>query len=1039
MEFPFFFDRYFNVVGGTPLSGAFLDRGEHNPYLVSISIILVIFTTYAAVAAAGRSGDADTPLARTVWLGLGASCMGLGIWAMHFVGMLGFSLPYSIAYEPFLTAFAVVPAIAASFATLEVLRGQRLLIPLWAELLGGVLMMTGIGAMHFIAMAAMRAEAVLLYDPARLLLIAVGVVILSAASLSLPRLLHHLFERPGFRLPWLGMVDKAVAIRAISATGLGCALACMHYASMWATMFKPEPGLALGGAYWESGPLAIWSTILVALGSTAVMAVVFAVKQRALAARMKAEVELRKRVETAVEEQRLRLQAIIDSAVDGIITVNAKGIIQHWSPGAQNLFGYTDEEVTGQNVDMLMPEPYRSNHDGYIARHQAGGDPRIIGIGREVTGLRKDGSTFPMDLSIGYAEVSGRTFYVGVVRDLTERKKTEAALEEARDKAEAAVRAKSEFLANMSHEIRTPMNGVLGFLTLAREREDLDEEMQMFMDTAYTSANSLLAVIDDILDFSKLESGGMRIEKVSFDLRDVVGEVADNLSLMARDKGLAFDWHADDAVPDAVLGDPHRIRQILFNLLGNAIKFTEKGGVHVSVSAARDSDMITLSVADTGIGMTVEVLERVMKPFEQADASTQRVYGGTGLGTTISSRLAAAMGGKLWAESTPGQGSTFFVQLPLPASSETAVDRPDDIPVRADRLDGRKLKILVAEDIEENTLLLKEMLQSRGHAVTVVGNGEEAVACAALQRFDAVLMDFQMPVLDGAEAAKRIREAEAGTGRAVPIIATTASASEEVRQKCLDAGMDDVVAKPINFAVLLNALVGAIERVEAAGGGGNSSAPETGEDILARQEFAWIVPIMEVDPTANDWPVPSRYQSFLHSLMVRGPQAMADLTAMIDRGENGDAETVVRAFYRAAVNMGLGDIADRARRVESLIEIAGSDGDGTKTLTDRRLALEDLRKSIVGLETLFAPEELSPSVAKEDMRPRDPELVRRLFGELQTALDTDNPDPSESALEKLSEHLDQEALAPVKDSVDAFNFSKARRQVSVIQSQLGLG
>lgn len=387
-----------------------------------------------------------------------------------------------------------------------------------------------------------------------------------------------------------------------------------------------------------------------------------------------------------------------------------------------------------------------------------------------------------------------------------ERRRTEEQLKSAKLAAEAANRGKSQFLANMSHELRTPMNGIIGMTALALAAEDSAERKE-YLDIVSYSANSLLAIIDDILDFSKIEAQKLTLETIAFQLRDCVSQSIAMFRSGALEKGLALEWTVDPNVPECLMGDPSRLRQILVNLLGNAVKFTPSGSVSLRLTATKQvDDQITLAfcVSDTGIGIPREKQRGIFDAFTQVDASSAREFGGTGLGLAICSQLSALMGGRIWVESEPGWGSNFHftAAFQLPKAEPPSVAEPAaTIPPLTHK---PKLRILVAEDNLVNQKLIARLLQKAGQEVTLVNNGREALDM--LERrdwaFDLILMDVQMPEMDGLEATRQIRKMETDDRSRIPIVAVTAHAMESDRDLCLAAGMDRHLAKPIRLEAL---------------------------------------------------------------------------------------------------------------------------------------------------------------------------------------------------------------------------------------------
>ncbi|SJZ65342.1 PAS domain S-box-containing protein [Trichlorobacter thiogenes] len=467
--------------------------------------------------------------------------------------------------------------------------------------------------------------------------------------------------------------------------------------------------------------------------------------------------------------------------------------------GFTSIVGYQAEEVLGKSSLDLNIWVFPEDRQRLVQAIRQYGVVKNL----ETQFRCKDGSIITGQMSACIITVNGEQCLLNITRDISERKQYEEELKQARRAADAANRAKSEFLANMSHEIRTPMNGIIGMAQLL-QFTDLNPEQQEYLQCLDSSTKNLLSLLNDILDLSKIESGKITLENTRFSLRQSIQEVITTQISQIHQKRLKFTTNIADELPDFLLGDPLRIKQILLNLLANAIKFTETGSITLTVSTIErlgSSLKLQLSLQDTGIGMTPEALERIFAPFEQADNSTTRKYGGTGLGLTICRRLAELMGGRIWAESEPAKGSCFLVELPFELPTEQQTQQPE--PAAQTCSNGtRSLKLLLAEDNELNAATLIAMLKKLGHQIKLASNGQQALDCLLRGRYDCILMDISMPVLGGDETTRIIREAELQTGQHMPIIALTAHALRGDREQFLSSGFDGYVAKPVDIQQL---------------------------------------------------------------------------------------------------------------------------------------------------------------------------------------------------------------------------------------------
>lgn len=517
--------------------------------------------------------------------------------------------------------------------------------------------------------------------------------------------------------------------------------------------------------------------------------------------------ELKER-EAKLKRSEEQLRTTVRSALDAIIVINDHGEVMEFNPAAEQIFGFERDNVVGRMMsEFIIPQRYRNAHETAITHFLNTGEGPLIGQRIEIEALHAKGHEFMIELAIQQAEGPDGPIFLGYARDVTEKKAAEAQILQEKDRAEVANRAKASFLAMMSHEIRTPLNGVLGILGLLGDESDRMEQQRLIR-TARVSGKALLTIINDILDFSKLEAGRLDLDEEVFLVDSLINGVESLVSHRARENTVDLKIKIGKNVPEAVTGDPGRIRQILLNLTWNAIKFSEGGKVEIGVSQrARKSGVSTIrfSVRDTGIGIPKQHHDELFAEFSMLDASYSRKFGGTGLGLAISKSLVVNMGGEIDFKSMPGKGSTFWFDLPLKIADASDAIPFDELENDAEIPGVDQLRVLLAEDNSTNQLVIGNMLERLGCLVDIVSNGIEAIDSVQNRPYDVVLMDISMPDMDGLEATKHIRALD-GEVSGIPIIALTAYALDEDRQTALTAGMDEFVAKPVSRLELARAI-----------------------------------------------------------------------------------------------------------------------------------------------------------------------------------------------------------------------------------------
>ncbi len=529
-----------------------------------------------------------------------------------------------------------------------------------------------------------------------------------------------------------------------------------------------------------------------------------------------------------------RLQSVLAAATEtAIVACDPTGVITVFNSGAERMLGYTAQEMVGKHTPVIFHLESEMAQRGRELAEELGRPVRGFEVfggkarlpdgqpeERLWTYVRKDGSHLLVQLTVSAAyDASGNlTSSVGIAKDYTAVKQYNDQLEAAKERAEQADRAKSDFLATMSHEIRTPMNGVIGMTGLLLDTA-LNAEQRNLAETIRFSGESLLQLINEILDFSKIEAGKMPLESFDFNLRELVGDTVEMMASQAHAKGIGLVAQVAPELPGTLRGDPGRVRQVLTNLMGNAIKFTKEGGVSVRVTVEAEAEStvhVRFEIKDTGIGIPIETQARLFQPFVQADTSTSRKFGGTGLGLAICKRLAESMNGGIGVESTPGHGATFWVTMKFSrqsgagvesqrsaSTSESGRSEPFVRPMEPEPL--RKERVLLAEDNRVNEQVALGNLRKLGYEADVASDGFEVLEAIARKSYDIILMDCQMPELDGYQVTREIRRREPKDRHAY-IIAMTAHAMVGDREKCLAAGMDDYVSKPLNRAELRAAM-----------------------------------------------------------------------------------------------------------------------------------------------------------------------------------------------------------------------------------------
>jgi two-component system, sensor histidine kinase and response regulator len=1002
--------------------------GSYDFRLVALSVFIAILASYAALDLAGRVTFARGG-ARLLWLSGGAVAMGIGIWSMHYIGMLSFHLTILTEYDWPTVLVSLMAAIFASGVALFVVSRPKM--GMLQAFVGSIFMGGGIAAMHYVGMAAMRLSAMCHYSAS---LVALSVILAIAISFVAIWLTFH------FR----GDTTVGGWLKTLSAVVMGAAIPVMHYTGMSAVSFTPtESPAALSHAVSIStlGTASISIVTLMLLG----LVILTSLLDRRFTVQA---LELRS------SEQRYR--QIVETAFDAFIGMDSTGSITDWNAQAGTTFGWSRNEAIGKDfVQLTVPTHCRDAYERAIRQTLTAGQNSVLNKRFEITALHRDGREFPIEVTMSAVSTGKTDRLAAFMRDVTEQKRGEEEREKAKEAAEAANRSKSEFLANMSHEIRTPLNGIVGMTDLVLDTE-LSDEQREYLATIKISADSLLGVINDILDFSKIEVGKIDLEAIDFNLRDSLEATLKTLVFRADEKGLELLCEIDPDVSEVVRCDSTRLRQIVVNLVGNAIKFTAQGEVVLKVQTDTEgaNHILHFTVADTGIGIPSKQQKLIFEPFTQADSSTTRKFGGTGLGLAISKSLVEMMGGKIWVESDAGPGTRFHFTVRFQTSEKatdavaiiqpevlhgvtalivddnrtnrrilegmlkhwgmtptaveggekalvelcaaqeagtpyaliltdmhmpamdgfrlvelieqkrelcaatimmlTSADHRDDKercrtlgiasylikPIRKTELlsallaairknrpaaqpvptahqectmeQPRNLRILLAEDNRVNQTVATRILEKMGHSLVVANNGNDALSLLAKQSFDLVLMDIQMPEMDGLTATHEIREREKRTLSRVPIIAMTAHAMKGDRERCLEAGMDGYVSKPIDKKELEWAIAGAVPQIDVVII--EPSAKPEEENTVANSLLAWDFANSLEGLGGDEQLLREVIGIFLEEI----PKHLASLRQAI---ADGNAEALFRTAHSFKGELGYLGISELSRKAGELEEM----------------------------------------------------------------------------------------------------------------------
>ncbi|MEH8016455.1 ATP-binding protein [Rheinheimera muenzenbergensis] len=965
--------------------------GSYDLNLVLLSFLIAVFSSAIALQITASAISVKKKNLRLLMLTSGSIALGGGVWSMHFIGMLAFTLCTSVSYQPGLTFLSMLPSIAASWVALDLISKQQLAKT--QLLIGGVLVGAGIGTMHYMGMAAMQMSVALRYDLPMFLLSILVAVVLAVIALWV----RFGLRRFNLAAHWLTLLSSIV---------MGAAISGMHYTGMAAARFVPPADFVANTENSDISwllALAVAFTTLVITGL--VVAVNLLLKYRELNLQVNAK-------EALARENEAKFRSLIGNIPGAAYRClhNENWDMLFISDAVQWLSGYPAS-------DFMLPDAQRSWSDLVHPEDKAATTQLDLYQGSfslEYRIRHKDGSwRWILEHGEAIKTDKGEIIWLdGFLMDISARKQMEQELVLAKNTAEQAAEARAAFLANMSHEIRTPMNAIIGFSDLLLSAE-LPEPQHKHLQTIHSAARSLLHLLNDILDSAKLEKGKLELEYRDFSLPALLDTVVSTLWLQARKKQLQMTLELDPAAAEFYYGVPERLQQVLTNLLGNAIKFTEQGSVTLKVQLTAPTEL-TFSIIDTGIGIAAERLPYIFDAFTQADASMSRRFGGTGLGTTISKQLVELMGGSISVHSVDGEGSCFSFTLPLKpgaAIAPTSVGQAIALP---------PLSVLITDDIAQNLELLQLLLQRGGHSVVAVSDGQQAVAAVQQQHFDLVLMDIQMPVMDGLQACRLIRQWEAQQRREpLPVIALTASVLDEDKVAAKEAGMQGFASKPIDYAQL-SAEIARVLQLDIA------------DTPLVTPTEPASLQLLNTSKAVQLWGSLTHYlpqlEQFLQQQQPRLLQAATELQA----GHINAVQQLAHAIKGVAANLALEQLSKLSAELEQAAR---------QQQTERAA---QLLAQIVAIwpDHQRACQQLAlqaTNVAAERLQRLDDATLTAVLTSLQQALQQHELD--DNVLEQLERYsgAHEAMILAVLDAVNDFDFSRALAITKQLQQQITTG